>query len=200
MHRLIVTSATYRQSSQARPDLTDVDPDNRLLARQSRLRLDAEIVRDVGAGGQRAAHAEGRRPERLPAAARRRHDASARCSASGRPSTGPDRYRRGLYTFFWRATPHPALTVFDAPDADQACTRRIRSNTPLQALTLLNDEAFVEFAQAPGRPRAASRRRPTTPGRIRHAFRLCLARRAAPEREALTRCSASWLASRSGRA
>src|SRR5262249_54075816 len=63
-------------------------------------------------------------------------------------STGPDRYRRGLYTFFWRATPYPALTVFDAPNAIQACTRRNRSNTPLQALTLLNDQSFVECAEA----------------------------------------------------
>ena len=77
------------------------------------------------------------------------------------PSAGPDRYRRGLYTFFWRATPHPSLIVFDAPDATQACTRRIRSNTPLQALTLLNDEAFVEFAQALAARLLA--RRPATP-------------------------------------
>ena len=63
-------------------------------------------------------------------------------------SSGEDRYRRALYTFFFRASPHPALTVFDAPDAFTTCTRRIRSNTPLQALTLLNDSAFFEFAQA----------------------------------------------------
>ena len=63
-------------------------------------------------------------------------------------SKGADRYRRGLYTFFFRASPHPALTVFDAPDSFTTCTRRNRSNTPLQALTLLNDAAFFEFAQA----------------------------------------------------
>ena len=61
--------------------------------------------------------------------------------------TGPNRYRRGLYTFFWRATPNPFLTTFDAPGGVQTCTRRFRSNTPLQALTLLNDPAFVEIAQ-----------------------------------------------------
>src|ERR1043165_3348851 len=65
-----------------------------------------------------------------------------------KPSTGAERYRRGLYTHFWRATPHPALSVFDAPDAFSTCTRRIRSNTPLQALTLLNDQQFYEMAQA----------------------------------------------------
>ncbi len=63
-------------------------------------------------------------------------------------SDGPDRFRRGMYTYFWRSAPHPGLTVFDAPDATAACTRRNRSNTPLQALTLLNDQGFVEFAQA----------------------------------------------------
>jgi hypothetical protein len=88
---------------------------------------------------------------------------------------GADRYRRGMYTFLWRATPHPLLTVFDAPDATRACTRRVRSNTPLQALTLLNDEAFFEFAQA-----LAARVLKESPGddtaRLTHAFRLCLSR------------------------
>ena len=63
-------------------------------------------------------------------------------------ATGPDRYRRGLYTFFFRSAPHPALALFDAPDASSACTRRVRSNSPLQALTALNDEAYIEFSRA----------------------------------------------------
>jgi len=95
-------------------------------------------------------------------------------------STGPDRYRRGMYTFFWRATPHPALMVFDSADGFSACTRRVRSNTPLQALTLLNDEAFHEFAQA-----LASRIVQEGPkddaGRIEFGFRLCLARTPSPD-------------------
>ncbi len=71
---------------------------------------------------------------------------------------GPDRYRRGIYTFFWRATPSPFLTTFDAPGGVQACTRRLRSNTPLQALTLLNDPAMVEIGRAlPGRGRGTRR-------------------------------------------
>jgi hypothetical protein len=93
--------------------------------------------------------------------------------------TGPDRYRRGLYTFFWRATPHPSLMVFDAPNSTQACTRRVRSNTPLQALTLLNDQAAIEFAEA----LAGRLRDEAPPGeteRIRLAFRLCLAREPSP--------------------
>ena len=98
-------------------------------------------------------------------------------------STGADRFRRGLYTFFWRATPHPALAVFDAPDAFSACTRRMRSNTPLQALTLLNDAAFVELAESLARRVV---REASGPDRIDHAFRLCVARPPKPaERERL---------------
>jgi hypothetical protein len=95
-------------------------------------------------------------------------------------STGPDRYRRGLYTFFWRSAPHPGLTVFDAPDASSACTRRNRSNTPLQALTLLNDQAHMEFAHA-----LASRvlREAEPKDRLRHAYELCLGRLPSPKEE-----------------
>ena len=91
-------------------------------------------------------------------------------------STGPDRYRRGLYTFLFRASPPPALAVFDAPDGFSTCTRRNRSNTPLQALTLLNDAAFVELAEA----LAAVVR----DDGIEAAFRRCTGRR--PEADELT--------------
>jgi len=92
-----------------------------------------------------------------------------------KPSAGADRYRRGLYTYFWRSAPHPALTVFDAPESTSTCTRRDRSNTPLQALTLLNDRAFYEFAQ--GLAARVLREAAADDGaRIRHAFRLCLGR------------------------
>src|SRR5262249_26069845 len=100
--------------------------------------------------------------------------------------TGPDRYRRGMYTFFWRSAPHPGLTVFDAPDATATCTRRNRSNTPLQALTLLNDQAFFECAQA-----LASRVLRVAAGderRLRHALRRAGGRKPEPrERELLLR-------------
>ncbi len=172
LHRLIVTSATYRQSSKARPDLAEKDPENRLLARQNRLRLDSEIVRDVAlvASGRFDPRIGGPsvfppQPDGVMALGQSRRDWKA--------STGADRFRRGLYTFFWRATPHPALAVFDAPDAFSACTRRMRSNTPLQALTLLNDEAFVELAGSLARRVV---REATGPDRIDHAFRLCVAR------------------------
>ena len=91
--------------------------------------------------------------------------------------TGPNRYRRGLYTFFWRATPHPFLTTFDAPGGVQTCTRRFRSNTPLQALTLLNDPAFVEIADGLAARILSDRPDPATDReRLRHAFLLCLGR------------------------
>ncbi|MBX3747272.1 MAG: PSD1 domain-containing protein [Verrucomicrobiae bacterium] len=178
MHRLIVSSATYRQSSRARPDLADIDASNRLLARQKRLRLDAEIIRDVALVASGKLHPAIGGPGVFPP----QPDGVMNLGQSRRPwtpSEGPDRYRRGLYTYFWRATPHPALTVFDAPDSFSACTRRPRSNTPLQALTLLNDHAFVELAQA-----LAERLRHLPAEhddqRLTHAFRLCLARPPSP--------------------
>ncbi len=102
-------------------------------------------------------------------------------------SEGPDRYRRGMYTFFWRSAPHPALTVFDAPDAGSACTRRNRSDTPLQALTLLNDQAFFEFAQALA-GRMMKEGGTGDDDRLAYGFRLCTARLPnAHEREVLVR-------------
>jgi hypothetical protein len=174
LHRLIVTSATYRQSSKARADLAVIDPNNKLLARQNRLRLDAEIVRDV------CLTASGLMNDKIggPSVFPPQPDGVMTLGQSRRewkPSAGPDRYRRGMYTFFWRATPHPSLMVFDSADGFSTCTRRLRSNTPLQALTLLNDEAFHEFAQALA-ARVLKEGPKTDPARIDHAFRLCLSR------------------------
>ena len=95
------------------------------------------------------------------------------------PSKGEDRYRRGLYTHFWRATQHPALAVFDAADSFSACTRRLRSNTPLQALTLLNDQQFFEFAGALA-DRIAREGGPTDVTRIEFAFHACVSRPPTP--------------------
>jgi len=174
LHRLIVSSATYRQSSKARSDLDLIDPNNKLLARQNRLRLDAEIVRDV------CLTASGLMTDKIggPSVFPPQPDGVMTLGQSRRewkPSTGPDRYRRGMYTFFWRATPHPSLTVFDSADGFSTCTRRIRSNTPLQALTLLNDEAYHEFAQALA-VRILKEGPKPDPSRIDYAFRLCLSR------------------------
>ena len=98
-------------------------------------------------------------------------------------SDGEDRYRRGMYTFFYRATPHPSLMVFDAPETTSACTQRIRSNTPLQSLTLLNDSGFMEFAQ--GLALRVLKEVPQNDDeRIEHAFRLCLSREPKPDEHA----------------
>jgi hypothetical protein len=174
IHRLIATSAAYRQSSKIREDLLEKDPGNQLLARQERLRLDAEIVRDAGlaASGLLAPKIGG--PSVFPPQPEKAMEAS-QVKKVWKASTGPDRYRRGMYTFFWRVTPHPALIVFDSPNGMVACTRRTRSNTPLQALAMLNDTAFHEFAQA----FAARLLREAPAGveeRIRRAFRLTVSR------------------------
>jgi hypothetical protein len=179
MHRLVVTSATYCQSSQARPELATMDPDNRLLARQNRLRLEAEIVRDaaLAVSGLLVPTVGG--PSVFPP----QPEGVYRFTQSDKAwkaNSGPERYRRGMYTFFWRSAPYPTLTVFDAPSSTTTCTRRIRSNTPLQALTVLNDQAFHEFSQA-----LAARILRECPSsdteRIRFAFRLCLAREPAEQ-------------------
>lgn len=145
--RTIMTSHTYMQSSNHRNDVAAIDPLNVYLAKQNRLRLEAEIVRDVAlsASGLLSPKMYGA-PVRPPIP-----DGIMTVGQSQRKwvaSQGEDRYRRAIYTFLYRVTPPPALNVFDAPDGLSTCTRRIRSNTPLQALTLLNDPAFFEFAQA----------------------------------------------------
>jgi hypothetical protein len=145
--RTIMTSHTYMQSSTHRQDLATADPLNTYLAKQNRLRLEAEIVRDVAlsASGLLTPKLYGP-PVRPPIP-----EGIMTVGQSQRKwvaSQGEDRYRRAIYTFLYRVTPPPALNVFDAPDGLSSCTRRIRSNTPLQALTLLNDPAFFEFALA----------------------------------------------------
>jgi len=174
MHRCIATSSTYRQSSTSRSDLAAVDPQNKLLGRQSRLRLDAEIVRDV------ALTASGLLTRRLggPSVFPPQPEGVFDFTQDPKPwkaATGGDRYRRGMYTHFWRSSPYPMLLAFDAPSGNVTCTRRIRSNTPLQSLTLANDQAFFECAQAMAE-RVFGDAPPNDPGRARHAFRLCLSR------------------------
>ncbi|MBM3814431.1 MAG: DUF1553 domain-containing protein [Acidimicrobiia bacterium] len=176
LHRTIVTSATYRQSSKARKELTERDPENTLLARQARLRLSAEQVRDVAlaAGGLLDTRIGGKsiRPPQPPGVAELSYANSVKWAAS----EGPDRYRRGLYIHFQRTSPYPMLMNFDAPDSNVACTRRARSNTPLQALNLLNDEVFFEAAKG-----LAWRLNEETPEgvgeRIEHAYLAALARK-----------------------
>ena len=189
MHRLIVTSATYRQSSDYRADVAKKDPSNRLLSRQNRLRVESEIVRDLALSASGMLVAEIGGPSVYPA-----QPPGAVIRRPWKESEGPARYRRGMYTHFWRTNPHPGLLVFDSPDALTMTTRRNRSNTPLQALTLLNDAGFYEFAQ--GLAQRVFRERPeaSRAERVEHAFRLCLARRPEPpEKERLERLLARQL-------
>jgi hypothetical protein len=147
MIRLMVTSATYRQSSHARPELDARDPDNTLLARQSRMRLSAELVRDEALYASGILDLRIGGPSVRPAQPKGVAELSYAGSVKWVESAGAERYRRGLYIHFQRTTPYPQLMNFDAPNANLACTRRERTNTPLQALNLLNDPVFVEAAQ-----------------------------------------------------
>lgn len=174
MHRLIVTSATYRQSSKIRPDLKEKDPNNKFLARQSRIRVDAEIVRDLAlsASGLLSDKIGGKsvyppQPEGVYAFTQRK--------MTWRTSKGEDRFRRGMYTFFMRSAPYPMLTTFDTPKFNTSCTRRNRSNTPLQSLTLSNDESIIEMAQAMGRELAANTKLAEIQ-KLKIAYRRCLSR------------------------
>jgi hypothetical protein len=145
--RLMVTSATYRQASLARPELSERDPGNRWLARQNRLRLPAELIRDEALAASGLLYPEiGGESIRPP-----QPEGVSDLGYAKKPwdaDTGPQRYRRGLYIFFQRTAPYPMLTNFDAPDTLTAAVKRERSNTPLQALNLLNDPVFAEAAQA----------------------------------------------------
>jgi hypothetical protein len=147
MHRLIVTSETYQQSSHARPEIAERDPRNLLLARQERLRVESEIVRDAALSASGLLNPEiggpSVRPPQPPGVY-----AFTQTAKSWKTSEGPARFRRGMYATFYRSAAYPLHTTFDAPNFQTTCTRRIRSNTPLQSLTLANDPAFLEMAQA----------------------------------------------------
>lgn len=174
MHRLIVTSATYRQDSRISPEQLARDPKNELLARGPRFRVEAEVVRDIAlaASGLLNPAIGGRsvfppQPEGVTAL--------AYGSVAWKTSQGSDRFRRGLYTYTKRTAPYASFTIMDAPTSETACVRRERSNTPLQALTLLNDTAFIEAARSLAQ-RVLDEAPDDDQARARHAFRLCLSR------------------------
>jgi hypothetical protein len=158
------------------PALLAKDPYNRLLARGPRVRVDGEIVRDI------ALHASGLLNPKVggesvfaPAPAFLFQPPASYGPFTWTEATGPDRYRRGLYTFRRRSTPYPVFTNFDVPNGDSSCVKRTRSNTPLQALTTLNEVLFMECA------RALAMRTVRDGGvkddeRITYAFRRCLTR------------------------
>ncbi len=145
--RTIVTSHSYRQSSRGNPQLEERDPDNRLLARQSRFRVDAEVVHDV------ALEVSGLLVEKFGGPSVRPYQPDGYLAALNFPkrdysaSRGEDLYRRGVYTFWQRTFLQPSLANFDAPTREECAINRVNSNTPLQALVLLNDPIFVEAAR-----------------------------------------------------
>ncbi len=192
MLRLIVTSASYRQSSAVGESGVgsgeSIDPQNKLWWRAPRLRLEAEAIRDVAlmASGLLARRLGG--PGVFPPQPREMF----LFTQSNHPwveSQGADRYRRGMYTYLWRQSLHPLLTTFDGVDAQTSCTRRNRSNTPLQALHLANAPAFIEFAEALGQ-RIVREGPGDDRGRLDFAFRVCFAR---PPSEAETMRLFSYL-------
>lgn len=172
--KLMVMSATYRQSSKVTPELQERDPDNRLYARGPRYRLSAETVRDqaLAVSGLLSAKLYG------PSVRPLRPSAGLSAAFGGgldwQPSAGEDRHRRGLYTEWRRTSPYPSMVTFDAPSREACTLRRIRTNTPLQALVTLNDPVYVEAAQALGRK--VSGHGKTTAERVTIAFRACLGR------------------------
>jgi mono/diheme cytochrome c family protein len=183
MLRLMVTSATYRQSSRVTPDQLAQDPRNRLLSRSPRFRLEAEMVRDqaLALSGLLSRRVGG--PSVFPPQPDGLWQAAFNGQRTWATSAGADRHRRGLYTFWRRTVPYPSMAAFDAPSREICAVRRVRTNTPLQALVTLNDPVYVEAAQAMAR-RIVREGGSNTDERVRFALRLALGRPAAPEQAA----------------
>jgi hypothetical protein len=184
--RMIVTSSAYRQSSGVRPELEEIDPGNRLIARQGRYRVEAEIVRDLFLASSGLLNADkiggpSMRPF-LPESV-----ANLGYANTIKYPTSPveEQRRRGLYIHFQRTIALPMLMTFDCPDSNTTALKRERSDTPLQALTLLNDPFFVECAQGLGKRMVEELSDADPAERLRYAFRLCMGR--APSDRELTR-------------
>jgi len=176
MLRLMVTSAAYRQSSRARPELDQLNPGNELLARQNRLRLPAELIRDNALKVSGLLYPKAGGPSIRPPQPDGVLDLNIMyVKKRWEAETDRNRYRRGLYIFFQRTAPYPMLMNFDAPDTFVASVRRERTNTPLQALNLLNDAVFIEAAQALAY--RVIQEEEDFNSRLERMFRLCLSRR-----------------------
>ena len=189
LHRIILNSSVYQQTSAHRKELAETDPENELLARQYRSRVEAEIIRDLAldASGLFVETVGG--PSVRPPQPAEYSALTYANSAKWQTSEGDNRYRRGMYTFFQRTSPYPMLMTFDAPDSNVCIAKRSRSNTPLQALTIWNDVVFTECAQNLGRRivtevEASGKVENDIQRRIYHAFLTCLARR--PTRHEMT--------------
>ena len=178
MLRRLVTSATYRQASRVERRLEETDPENVLLARQSRLRLSAELIRDaaLSAAGVLDSRIGGKsvRPPQPDWVSEITYGKS-----DWESSAGADRFRRGLYVLFKRSAPYPQMVNFDAPDASATVCRRDRSNTALQALNLLNDPVFMEAARLLA-ARTLREAPPRWEDRLHHIYHLCLSREPGP--------------------
>jgi len=181
--RTILSSATYQQTAQVSPALLERDPRNQLLARGPRFRLDAEVVRDsaLSMAGLLTPTVGG--PSIFPPVPKSVLDYNYVKPDYWEPAQGPQRYRRALYVFRKRSMPDPVLSAFDAPNGDTACVRRPRSNTPLAALTSLNEPVFVEAAQGLAL-RILREGGATDAARADFAYRLCTARPIKPEEHA----------------
>jgi hypothetical protein len=175
IHRLIVTSATYRQSSKVTPELYAKDPYNRLLARGPRFRVEGEVVEDIALSVSGLLNPKIGGPSVYPPIPGSVGD-TAYGGFSWPESKGDERYRRGMYTFAKRSLPFPSLTAFDGPSGETSCPRRVRSNTPLQALTTLNEKTFVEAAQAMAL-RIMKEGGTNEQARVGYAFELCTGRK-----------------------
>ncbi|MEZ6132970.1 MAG: PSD1 and planctomycete cytochrome C domain-containing protein [Planctomycetaceae bacterium] len=185
VHRLIANSKTYQQSSVMTPQLQAQDPYNELLARSPRLRVPAEMVRDVALAASGLLQTQVGGPSVYPPAP----DFLFQPPASYGPkqwylSKDEQQYRRSLYVHRYRSVAYPTLQVFDAPKGDAACVRRPRSNTPLQALVLLNEPQFVESARAMA-ARVLREGGESDISRLQYAHRLCVSRRATPDELAI---------------
>lgn len=178
--RTILSSATYQQSSVISNELLERDPRNRLLARGPRFRAEAEVVRDIGltASGLLTNKLGG--PSVIPPVPKNVLDYNYTYPGYWTPATGPERYRRSVYLFRKRSMPDPVMSNLDSPNGDFSCARRVRSNTPLAALTGLNEPIFVEAARAMAL-RVLREGGADDSQRIDYAFLLCTSRRPKPE-------------------
>jgi hypothetical protein len=189
--RLLVTSATYRQSSVTRPDAKEKDPLDRLLARFPRKRIEAEMVRDQALALSGLLSHKMLGPSVFPPQPEGLWQAAFNGERTWATSPGEDKYRRGIYVFWRRTVPYPSMAAFDAPSRETCTVRRINSNTPLQAFVTLNDPVYVEAAQALARrvlkeggstPERRAKwalelvqARPATDAQVKHVLELCRA-------------------------
>ncbi len=181
MHRMIVMSSTYRQTSAATPELLAKDPQNLLLSRGPRFRMEAELIHDsaLAVSGLLSPKLGG--PSVMPYQPDRIWD-SPYSGETWMQSEGEDRYRRGIYTFAKRTAPYPSFLTLDSTSRESCTVRRIRTNTPLQALALLNDHLMLDAAKAlAGEMRQAAK---SDPQRLALGFRLCTARQPEPNETA----------------